>query len=165
VDALIGGVDVTAFYKLNNYFGLHATAAYIYGQNTDEGEALIDIPAPVFTYSLTFQKEDWYQFVASFTGETVLKQTRYPDNNFIVPILVDGSFVDTEVNISEPPSGYQLFHFNAEMKFDLSNKLQLDTDFSIKNIFDISYRDYLNRQRFFADDLGRNFVLSIKLNY
>jgi iron complex outermembrane recepter protein len=34
---------------------------------------------------------------------------------------------------------------------------------SVENLMNNSYRDYLNRLRYFAHDMGRNF--SIKLNY
>ena len=35
----------------------------------------------------------------------------------------------------------------------------------VDNILNTAYRDYLNRQRYFADDLGRNFRIQLKLNY
>ncbi len=31
------------------------------------------------------------------------------------------------------------------------------------NLLDVSYRDYLNRQRYFADDLGLNATLGMSL--
>jgi len=37
--------------------------------------------------------------------------------------------------------------------------------FSVQNILNTSYRDYLNRQRFFADETGRNIQLQLKFNY
>jgi iron complex outermembrane receptor protein len=41
----------------------------------------------------------------------------------------------------------------------------LTTTLAVSNLLNTNYRDYLNRQRFFADDLGRNFTLQLKLNY
>jgi len=35
----------------------------------------------------------------------------------------------------------------------------------VDNILNTAYRDYLNRQRYFTDDLGRNFRIQLKLNY
>jgi iron complex outermembrane receptor protein len=29
----------------------------------------------------------------------------------------------------------------------------------------VAYRDYLNRQRFFADEIGRSFQIQLKFNY
>jgi iron complex outermembrane receptor protein len=72
-----------------------------------------------------------------------------------VPVLVD---------VSTPPAGYALFHFAAGMQFNVG-KATVGTTLSVNNIFNTSYRDYLNRQRFYADETGRNFQLQIKINY
>jgi iron complex outermembrane receptor protein len=37
--------------------------------------------------------------------------------------------------------------------------------FSVFNLLDTKYRDYLNRQRFYADEMGRNFQIQLKINY
>ena len=46
--------------------------------------------------------------------------------------------------------------------FDLVN-----TTFGLRvqNIMNTSYRNYLNRNRFFVNDLGRNIILTLKINY
>jgi len=35
----------------------------------------------------------------------------------------------------------------------------------VQNILNVAYRDYLNRQRFFADEIGRSFQIQLKFNY
>ena len=47
----------------------------------------------------------------------------------------------------------------------LQNIAFLNVGINVTNIFNTSYREYLNRLRYFADDLGRNFMLQLKLNY
>ncbi|KKM72261.1 hypothetical protein LCGC14_1422330, partial [marine sediment metagenome] len=47
----------------------------------------------------------------------------------------------------------------------IRGKSDLTVGFGITNILNTSYRNYLNRLRYYADDLGRNFTLSLKLNY
>jgi len=37
--------------------------------------------------------------------------------------------------------------------------------FNIQNLLNTNYRDYLNRTRYYADELGRNFRIQVKLNY
>jgi iron complex outermembrane receptor protein len=37
--------------------------------------------------------------------------------------------------------------------------------FKIDNLFDIKYRDYLNFQRYFADDLGRSIIVGINFKF
>jgi iron complex outermembrane receptor protein len=36
---------------------------------------------------------------------------------------------------------------------------------AITNLLNTSYRNNLNRLRYYADDLGRNVLLNIKFNY
>ncbi|MFT6036953.1 MAG: iron complex outermembrane receptor protein, partial [Marivirga sp.] len=33
--------------------------------------------------------------------------------------------------------------------------------FAVRNVFNTSYRNYLNQMRYFADELGRNFLFTI----
>jgi iron complex outermembrane receptor protein len=69
------------------------------------------------------------------------------------------------VDVSSPPPAYHLLHFQSDITIDLSNKTNLNIGLNITNILNVSYREYLNRLRYFADDLGRNLMLQLKLNY
>ncbi|MEO0625420.1 MAG: hypothetical protein AAFY91_00425, partial [Bacteroidota bacterium] len=35
----------------------------------------------------------------------------------------------------------------------------------LENVFNVRYRDYLNRLRYFADELGRNLVAGVKWEF
>jgi iron complex outermembrane receptor protein len=35
----------------------------------------------------------------------------------------------------------------------------------VNNLLNTSYRNYLNRLRYYADDVGRNITLQLKYNY
>ncbi|HBK82724.1 MAG TPA: hypothetical protein DDZ41_03870, partial [Flavobacterium sp.] len=63
------------------------------------------------------------------------------------------------------PNGYHLLHFYSEMSFKISKKNSLTASFSVQNISNTRYRDYLNRQRFFVDEMGRNIQIQLKFNY
>jgi iron complex outermembrane receptor protein len=41
----------------------------------------------------------------------------------------------------------------------------LNIGVSVSNVFNTNYRNYLNRVRFYADDLGRNFSINLKVTY
>jgi len=98
-------------------------------------------------------------------SEIVLKQNQYPDNNFYTNIIKDNELKSVLVDISTPPPAYHLLHFYSEIKFNTFKKATTTVAFSVQNIFNISYRDYLNRQRFFADEIGRSFQIQLKFNY
>lgn len=48
--------------------------------------------------------------------------------------------------------------------YNLSN-MKLNISLSFDNILNTSYRDYLNRLRFYADEMGRNIMLQIKIQH
>ena len=52
-----------------------------------------------------------------------------------------------------------------KVDFDVFKQSTLTLGFFVDNILNTAYRDYLNRQRYFTDDLGRNFRIQLKLNY
>ena len=66
---------------------------------------------------------------------------------------------DSSLDFIEPPGSYNLFNFHIGGTFD-SIKSKPKFRIGVLNILNTSYRDYLNRQRYFADALGRNFTLS-----
>lgn len=165
VNARLFGVDFTADYDFAKNLNWHSTAAFVYGDDLTNDTALIDMPPMNFNNSISFRKTSWNNLVLSLKNETVLTQKRYPNNDFSIDVLDTGEPVSTLVEISKPPKGYSLLHFNSEMSFSVLNNSKMTIGFNIQNIMNTNYRDYLNRIRYYADDLGRNFRVQLKLNY
>ena len=99
--------------------------------------------------------ETWVKFKSSFKHS----------HNFKTSFVEYGIRVDKIVDISTPPNGYHLlgmeFHWGAYPFF--SDKISISLIFD--NLLDKSYRNYLNRLRFYADEMGRNVMLQIKINH
>jgi iron complex outermembrane receptor protein len=114
---------------------------------------------------IRFSKKEWSQLALELKSELVLRQNQFPNNNFTTDVIVNNDFVPVVVDISTPPEGYQLWHFYSEIKFKTFSKTKTTLAFSVQNILNTTYRDYLNRQRFFADEMGRNFQIQLKINY
>lgn len=163
-NALLTGADITANWQINKNFKYTLNTAYVYGQNTDDDVPLIDMPPLNIINTIRYTKPEWNSFYAELRSESVFRQGRYPDYNFYTDVLVDGELVPTLVDVSTPPPGYSLLHFNTGLQFPLG-KVQASANFAINNIFNTSYRDYLNRQRLYTDEVGRNFQLQLKFNY
>ena len=124
---------------------------------------LINMP-PVSTLNeLVWMHPEFYHLRISLQSQYVFEQNELPDNNFDVFIPETGESV--EVDVSTPPPAYHLMHLSGDATFKLNDKSDLAVGLSINNLFDTSYRDYLNRLRYYADDLGRNIILNLKLNY
>lgn len=140
-------------------------ASYIYGQNLDRDEALINMPAPRASLSLGIAEKSQNEFYLKLRGDFVARQDRFPDYDYTVSVLADDGTRTTEVvRISEPPAGYAIFGASVGGKFRFRES-ELNVRLNTTNIFDTAYRDYLNRQRFFAEELGRNFSISLTLNF
>ncbi|WP_028375114.1 TonB-dependent receptor domain-containing protein [Leeuwenhoekiella sp. MAR_2009_132] len=166
VDARLYGIDIQAGYAISSNFNLTSAFAYVNGQDLKRNRALIDMPAPNLNTTLSFTKPEWNNLNLSIRNQGVFKQTRFPDNDFEVTYINDGGQQTTEtVAVSKPPAGYSLFHFASSVDLNVFKQSQLTLGLYVDNVLNIAYRDYLNRQRYFADDLGRNFRIQLKLNY
>ncbi|WGK64526.1 TonB-dependent receptor [Croceiramulus getboli] len=165
VDALLAGVDISASYTISDLWKARSSLAYVYGQDQTLDRPLIDMPPANWTSSLHYQQSDWNNFRVSVTNQTVFEQNRFPDNDFTATIIEDGAQVERRVNVSQPPEAYSLFHLAASMTFAVTEKSMMEVGLGVDNVLNTEYRQYLNRQRYFVDDLGRNFSLQLKINY
>ncbi|MGL5111807.1 MAG: TonB-dependent receptor, partial [Flavobacterium sp.] len=164
--ALLGGVDLQTNWAIASQWQHRFSLAYIKGMDVDHDEPLIDMPPLQFTNAIEWKKTEWNQLLLELKSEVVFKQTSFPNNNFEINLIdANGSLTPALLDISTPPAGYHLLHFYSEMQFNWFPKTSTTVAFSVQNIFNTKYRDYLNRQRFFADEVGRNFQIQIKFNY
>lgn len=158
------GLDVDANYKLNHNFSYHGKFSTVDGKETKTHRPLIDIPATNTTHSITYHNQ-WHQATLTLRGDAVFKKQDYPDNNFNIKIRENGTQVNTLVDISTPPDGYFLTGFDANAVFHPFKRGSMAVRLSLNNIFDVDYRDYLNRLRYYAANTGRNITLQVKFNY
>ncbi|UPQ80706.1 TonB-dependent receptor [Flavobacterium azooxidireducens] len=164
-NARLLGIDFHSQWNISSNWQHKFSFAYVNGEDLIKNQPLIDMPPMNISTSIQYKKPEWNGLVLELQSESVFRQHRYPNFNFETEIIVDGEFVPVLVDISTPPKAYQLFHFYSEMKFKTFKKLDTTIAFSVQNILNINYRDYLNRQRFFVDEMGRNIQLQLKFNY
>ena len=163
--AIISGIDFQSHWNLSEEWQHFFVLAYVNGYDVKNSEPLIDIPPLNINNKIRFSKKEWNQLALELKSELVLRQNQFPNNNFTTDVIVNNDFIPVVVDISTPPKGYQLWHFYSEIKFKTFSKTNTTLAFSVQNILNTTYRDYLNRQRFFADEMGRNFQIQLKINY
>jgi iron complex outermembrane receptor protein len=163
VNAQIFGVDIDVNSKITENYNYKGSLSLLRGDNITDNEPLIHMPSTNFSNSISYSNQKLNQFTIGITQYTELRQNRFPDYNFneFNPILLDDVYVD----ISTPPNTFTLYHLNSSMNFKLPQKRNLHIAFNIENVFNTTYRNYLNRLRYFADEVGRNFNIKIKFNY
>ena len=164
-EALLAGIDFQSVWKISSNWQHTAVFGLVNGRNLSENVPLIDMPPINFSNKIQFQKTSWNHFSIDLKNEVVLQQNRFPDYDFETDIVVNGNLQKVKVPISQPPPAYQLWSCGAQMDFKTSKKTNITIMLSAQNIFNTKYRDYLNRQRFFADELGRNIQFQIIINY
>lgn len=84
------------------------------------------------------------KYSIDINSDYVFKQYRYSDLS----------------DFQAPPKGYILFGTNLNYNFNIKSQL-IKTSISIYNLFNTSYRNYLNRMRYFIDEPGRNITFRI----
>jgi iron complex outermembrane receptor protein len=77
--------------------------------------------------------------------------------NGIDPFQGDNSNFD----FMAPPPSYFLWDFAAGVSLKSGQK-RFDFRVAAENLLNKSYREYTNRFRYYADDMGRNFIISVK---
>ncbi|WP_055437306.1 TonB-dependent receptor [Lacinutrix algicola] len=162
-DARLLGVDINSAFKLTDNFNFTNQFSIVKGKDTSPDEALISMPAASTKNAIIYNNKKLNNLYLKLQSEYVFEQNEYPDNNFEVFIPETGT---TEiVDVSTPPEAYHLLNFNSSAVFKLSQKTSLTVGLDVSNVFNTSYRNYLNRMRYYADDLGRNFSINLKINY
>jgi iron complex outermembrane recepter protein len=146
----IRGTDVSVQYDFVRHFTLQSRATIVRGYNNTTQDWLIYMPADRYEngvvynlHELGFMKEPY----VSVENVSVLTQTRVPPNSDYVA----------------PPAGYSIF--NASLGFTTNiRKHKVQTDFTISNFTNTRYRDYLDHFRYYANNIGVNFVLKAKVS-
>lgn len=164
-NALLTGIDFNSEWQISEHWQHQLLLTYVNGRDKTNNDAIIDMPPLTLNNRIQFSKKEWNNLTLELQSEMVFRQTQFPDNNFTTNIIENGDFVPVEVDISSPPPAYHLLHFTSDFQFKVTDHSLATLGFSVYNILDTPYRDYLNRQRFYADELGRNFQIQLKINY
>ena len=164
-NARLFGINVQTHWDITNQWQHSFSLGYVNGKDSRNNEPLIDMPPLNWNNKIRFSKKEWKQLILELKSEIVLQQNQYPENNFYTNIIKNDEFESVLVDISTPPTAYHLLHFYSEIKINTFKNINTTVAISVQNIFNVSYRDYLNRQRFFADEIGRSFQIQLKFNY
>ena len=162
-NAQLLGLDVDASYDFATNFRFKNQFSLVKGYDRTRGESLIHMPPVNTKNEIIYQNQNFYHIRLSLQSDYNFRQNEFPNNNFEVFIPETGTM--EVVDLSTPPDAYHLFNFNSSIDFHATEKAILTLGFGITNVLNTSYRNYLNRFRYYADDLGRNFLLNLKIKY
>ena len=63
------------------------------------------------------------------------------------------------------PVAYTTFNINGGWKYEINPKHQIAFSIAAENISNVSYRDYLNRFRYYADEMAWNLTIRLKYEF
>ncbi len=164
-NALLTGIDLNSEWQISEHWQHQLLLSYVKGKDKTNDDAIIDMPPLNINNRIQFNKKNWNNLTLELQSEMVFKQTQFPNNNFTTNIIVNNELTPVEVKISNTPPGYHLVHFTSDFQFKSSEHSMATLGFSVFNLLNTKNRDYLNRQRFYSDEMGRNFQLQLKINY
>jgi len=163
--ALLTGADITFNYTFLKDFTLTGKYSYLYGQDLTAQQPLIYMPPPQFDTELNWLIPTLNQYKAFLKARVlhVTQQVRTPIT--INPIDLEGGPAPNETfDFMDAPNAYTLL--NVETGFTLPIKEHdLILTLACENLTNQRYRNYMNRLRYFADDIGRNFIIRLSYNF
>ncbi len=150
IDARFSGVDLSVYYKLFKKFTLHAKGSIVRAYNQTKGSYLVGIPADKLEPGITFSHK--------------FRKNRFLNIQFSTPMVRVQERVDVNSDYVPPPAGYVLVNGQITYSFLIKNQ-KIDFSLEVSNLTNQVYRDYLNRFRYFADEVGRNIGFKLKIPF
>ncbi|MBK9734629.1 MAG: carboxypeptidase-like regulatory domain-containing protein [Saprospiraceae bacterium] len=148
-NASLSGLSTKITHDVTKMLQLIGGLNYIYAKNISQDTGLIRIP-PFSAFShinYTMAKTKYFNEIKiGIEGSYTARQSYAPPSeDFLLP-----------------PDAYFLMNASIRVKFKKRNNSDIDVSTRIDNIFNIQYRDYLNRLRYFSDEMGRNISINIR---
>ncbi|HNG71804.1 MAG TPA: TonB-dependent receptor, partial [Chitinophagales bacterium] len=148
-DARLVGFDATLYSEPTSFLSLVFRSSIIRGKNTSANDNLVNMPSDRVSAAIDlhfdFKKIKNVHF--GMNVQHVLKQNKAPN------LIRDYKPI---------PNAYTTL--NTEIGFDYlaSEKHKISFSVTGENITNANYRDYLNRFRYYADELGWNLIFRLK---
>lgn len=163
--ARLTGLDFQLSYLFDHHFRLHAKGSLLRARDVTKADWLIQMPADRYEAGAEYVFKDGQKLRQSYLKlfvQQVQRQTRVPATGNI-ELVVNGGTIKAP-DYAPPPAAYTLTGLEAGTKLEVDHR-DISIILSVSNLFNVNYRDYLNAFRYFADDMGRNISLRVKVPF
>ncbi|HEY0740428.1 MAG TPA: TonB-dependent receptor [Chryseosolibacter sp.] len=164
-DAVLMGSDFGLKWDINNRFTYATKVSYVHATDVKNDDKLIFIPPALFDNSVTlnFPNVDALEGLhLTVSAPYTFQQTRAP--RAVYPEDIPNDTSNKVFDLAPAPEGFVML--NASVGFDIPiGEKELAISLSGENLLNKSYRNYMNRLRYFADDTGRNFIVRLSYNF
>ena len=158
-DAFFRGTDLEASLRLaqwgacSNGLSYRLNGSVVFANELKTKRYFPFIPAPKFSQYLEWKNapKGLFQSLEASIGHTfVAKQTRFEPSQELVPTT---------------PDAYHLFEASVGGTITVGERQTLSVRLSAENLLNQLYKEYTNRFRYYAHDLGRNIHLRLSYNF
>jgi iron complex outermembrane recepter protein len=168
-DASFLGFDFSIQYQLVEKVKLGAKTSLLRASDEKNDTYLYFIPSNRFEVNARFEQSQlkkWKSFFVESKVKYTARQHRAPVKKSIEEIISAEQNDETlpPFDFASAPDGYFLWNVNMGISYPI-NKSKLDFKISVTNLLNTSYREYTNRMRYYADDIGRNISLAVKYSF
>ena len=128
-----------------------AKASLLRAWNKSQNNWLIMMPADRIETEITYRFKNRKKISDSYISASALyvnKQWRIEQN----------------IDFALPPPAYFLLNMHASCAIEVANQ-KIEIGVSVTNLLNQSYRDYMDRFRYFTDAMGRNISFRIKVPF
>lgn len=169
-NALFAGGDFSAQVKHGKLWFSRIRANFLWAQDIRNNDYLIGIPPANVVYGINYSRRKWGSFTSIQAGlniNYVFQQYRAPRVITVIELQEakendQNLFAEDNSNFDflAAPEGYLLAEVSASADYKSFSML-----FKVDNLLNTTYRTYTDRLRYFANDLGINFKLTLKYTF
>jgi len=173
-DALFIGADLAGIWHINSHWKVNPKVTLLRASDEKNNDYLVYIPANRYEVGLRYESPKLLNF-KNFFVESKIKIT---DTQHRAPRTITVQEFNQALEQSADPLGGSSANFDfmdASASYWLWNmavgisvnaaKTKYDFRLASENTLNTTYREYTNRFRYYADDLGANILFSIKCTF
>jgi iron complex outermembrane recepter protein len=170
-DAMFLGADISSAWHVTERLAWNSKLSLLRATDVLNNDYLLYIPSSRFETSFRYMvnsigmfKNLYLEPKAKYVAKQglaprVITVTQFKESIHNGTDPLDGK--STNFDFTAAPNAYYLLGLSAGFSLR-SEKVQYNFRASVENLMNTSYREYSNRFRYYADDIGRNFTLSFK---
>jgi iron complex outermembrane receptor protein len=168
-NASFRGIDASFTQKIHSHYTLGAKVSFIWAYDQTKNDYLIFIPSNKIEITTKYQFKDFgviNEPYIAFEWLYNFEQTRFPQKT-VIDAKYQGIIFNNLANTGDylpPPASYQLVGLSSGISIPF-HKQKISFNVVINNLFNTVYRDYLNRFRYYSDEIGRNISFKVKYSF
>ncbi len=153
-DAQLTGADVTVVYQVMKSLQVTSSVSVLRARNKQLKDWLILMPADRWRNEIGYSFKDKGVFTDTYISAEYLSvfTPRVPSD------------INGKQDYKEAPGAYGLLNVNASSTLTVFNH-PVTLGFSVRNTLNTAYREYMNLFRYYADEIGRNVIVRLKVPF